>query len=220
MRTYEEFYPDNWEWRPAQPAYKRLVSGVGTNDADYATQPRINGKQLKCPAYIIWCCMLDRCYNTGFHPRRPTYVGTSVVESWLRFSNFREWYFRRREALQSFGYTGPLELDKDILSDSKTYSPKTCLLVPPDLNKLLNAVANRRGPNPIGVSPTSRSSTFRARVRIDGRREEKGGFDTPEEAAAWRLQKKLEYVRNYPLPPWLDETIVRRRLLKIVRNQK
>ena len=33
---------------------KKLVCGVGNNDADYAVNPRINGKRGMCPAYQAW----------------------------------------------------------------------------------------------------------------------------------------------------------------------
>jgi len=217
MRTHEKFYPNNWEWRDALQARKRLVEGVGTNDVDYAVQPRISGKQLKCPAYLSWHSMLKRCYNADYHQRRPTYLDVFCVESWLRFSNFRQWFFRNREDIDSYGYTGSLQLDKDILSYSKTYSPKTCILVPPGLNNLLHEV-NRQGDYSIGVY--KRGSKFRAQISIDGKLKYKDGFNTPEEAAACRLQMKLDHVMNYPLPPWLDESVVRPRLLKIVRYQK
>jgi len=218
VRSHVQFYPDDWEWRDALQARKRPVEGVGTNDADYATRIRINGEELRCPAHSGWSRMLERCYNAGHHQRFPTYVGTTCVKSWLLFSNFRRWYFQQRDLIVRYDYEGPLHLDKDILSDTKTYGPASCLLIPPTLNTLLNGQANSRGDYPIGVS--KRYGRFRASVRINGERKFKRGFNTPEEAAAWRLQKKLEHVSNYPLPPWLDEAKVRRRLIKIVKAQR
>jgi len=138
MRTHIEFYPADWEWRDCRRASKRPVAGVGTNDADYTVRPTIDGGRLRCPAYVSWSHMLERCHNEKYQQRNPTYVGTTCVKSWLLFSNFRT----------------------------------------------------------------------------------KHGFNTPEAAATWRLQTKLQYVKNFPLPPWLDETIVRPRLLQIVRDQK
>lgn len=218
MRTHIQFYPKGWEWRDCRRARKGLVEGVGTNDADYATNPLINGNRLSCPAYVIWKAMLQRCYNGKRH--LPTYVGASVVESWLCFSNFRKWYFQHRDLISYYGYKGRLELDKDILSNSKTYGPSTCILIPRALNCLLLDSRASRGKYPIGVCKDR--GRFQARVCIDGdrKRKRKYGFNTPEEAATWRLQTKLEYVENYPLPPWLDEAKVRRRLIEIVRNQK
>jgi len=218
MRSHIELYPVNWEWRDCRQARKRPVEGVGTNDADYAVKPRINGKPLWCPAYVSWHSMLKRCYSTKLHRCYRTYVGTTCVEPWLLFSNFRKWYFQQRVLISHYDYEGPLHLDKDILSDSKIYSPATCILIPPALNTLLTDGRAQRGEYPIGV--TKDADKFRASIRINGKQKSKAGFNTLEEAAKYRLQMKLEYVRNYPLPSWLDGTRVRRRLLKIVKGQR
>ena len=218
MRSHIQFYPSNWEWRGTLQANKRPVEGVGINDVDYATTIQINGGRLYCPAYQSWKSMLRRCYNTGYHRTRPSYVGVTCQKPWLRFSNFRCWYFEHLETVRSLGYEGPLELDKDILSDSKTYGPKNCVLIPPALNNLLNDQANRRGGYSIGI--TKFQGKFRANVRVNGKQKGKAGFTTPEEAAKWRLQTKLKQVMNYSIPPWLDESIVRPRLIEIVKNQR
>jgi len=217
MRTHLRFYPDNWEWRDCRQARKRPVEGVGTNNADYAVKPRINGKELCCPAYRSWYNMLKRCYNKKYRQHYPTYAGTTCTKTWLLFSNFRRWYFQQRDLISHYDYEGSLELDKDILSDSKIYGPENCVLVTPSLNSLLLDCKAVRGDYPVGVSKWY--GRFRAHIRINGKQKYKAGFNTPEEAAQWRLQKKLEHVSNYPLPPWLDEAKVRRRLIKIVKAQ-
>ena len=218
MRSHIEFYPDNWEWRDCRQLRKRPVEGVGTNDVDYAVRPKINSKPLFCPAYVSWSSMLKRCHNEELHQRFPTYVGTTCVKPWLVFSNFRRWYFQQRDLIVQYGYEGSLELDKDILTDSKTYGPSTCLLIPPTLNSLLLGNRSRRGDYPIGVS--QHRGKFQAQVRVSGKKKSKQGFNTPEEAAAYRLKMKLDYVRTFPIPPWLDEAKVRPRLLQIVKDQK
>lgn len=71
---------------------KRLVCGVGINDADYAVSKRtelnpINGVRRQrvdwlCPHYAEWVAMLKRCKrNTSY----------SVCKEWLLFSNYRAW---------------------------------------------------------------------------------------------------------------------------------
>jgi len=218
MRTHIELYPVNWEWRDCRRASKRPVAGVGTNDADYTVRPTIDGGRLRCPAYVSWSHMLERCHNEKYQQRNPSYVGTTCVKSWLLFSNFRKWYFQQRDLTVQYGYEGPLHLDKDIMSDSKTYGPKNCILIPQALNVLLTDSKASRGKYPIGVS--RHQGKFQAQVSLSEGRKSKHGFNTPEAAATWRLQTKLQYVKNFPLPPWLDETIVRPRLLQIVRDQK
>ena len=46
---------------------RRLVSGVGTNDADYTTSPvAVNGVRTRCPFYVKWLDMLTRCYSDKY----------------------------------------------------------------------------------------------------------------------------------------------------------
>lgn len=101
---------------------KKLVYGVGINDADYVVQPLINGKQVECLYYRAWKCMLMRCYSDNFQKKNPTYIGCSVCDEWLRFSNFKQW-------LECKGWSGQ-QIDKDLIFDgNKLYSPQTCCLV-------------------------------------------------------------------------------------------
>jgi len=96
---------------------KKLVYGVGINDADYVTQKwetisYVNGKQKQnlvweCHYYRTWCGMLMRCYSAKHQERNPTYKGCSVSEEWLRFSNFKSWMERQ-------DFEG-MQLDKDLL---------------------------------------------------------------------------------------------------------
>jgi len=57
---------------------KCLVHGFGINDADYAVQPKVNGKQVSCHVYKTWQGMIRRCYSSEWHKRYPTYVGCYV----------------------------------------------------------------------------------------------------------------------------------------------
>ena len=79
---------------------KKLVYGIGINDADYAVTEwetiEVNGKRKKklvwgCPYYRTWKDMLRRCYSTKFQETNPTYIGCSVSDEWLTFSVFKSW---------------------------------------------------------------------------------------------------------------------------------
>ena len=80
---------------------RKLVCGVGINDADYAvveweTIGYVNGKQnqkrvWECPYYKVWGSMLKRCYSDKYQERYQTYKGCTVSEEWLTFSNFKNW---------------------------------------------------------------------------------------------------------------------------------
>ena len=116
----------------------RLVFGVGINDADYPTQPRINGKQVRCPYYNTWKSMLERCYSAKWQECNPTYVGCSVHPDWLYFMNFREWMMEQ-------DWEGKA-LDKDLIVEgNKVYSANTCVFVDKATNNFTNDSARSRG---------------------------------------------------------------------------
>ena len=136
---------------PIKPINKMSLSqrskvfGVGINDADYLTTPKINKIQYICPFYAIWKNMLRRCYDSNFHVRQPTYKDCIVCNEWLLFSNFKKW-------MELQDWKG-MQLDKDLLSQgNKTYSPDLCLLVSHKINTLLCNAPATRGSTPQGVS--------------------------------------------------------------------
>lgn len=128
---------------------KKLISGVGVNDADYFTTRKelVNGKYVTawmCPVYVTWLGMLRRCYNRSLN-KDTTYEGCTVCKEWLYFSNFKAW-------TDTQNWEGKY-LDKDLLSkDSKVYSPETCVFVDRIVNNFTTLRGKRRGGYPIGVS--------------------------------------------------------------------
>ncbi len=157
-----------------------LVYGHGINDANYAVLPRINGKQIRCPFYRTWQSMLQRVYSQKYHDTNPTYVGITVCQEWLIFSNFKAW-------LETQNWQGN-ELDKDIIKPgNKHYSPDTCCFVPHALNSLLNDNSAARGEWIIGVRYNKFAKKYTAQC-CDGKGKLKhlGSFDTASTAhAAW-----------------------------------
>lgn len=162
----------------------KLVQGVGINDANYVVRPTINGKLVTCPFYGVWKGMLTRCYSSKYHERRPTYLGCSVFQEWLTFSNFRAW-------METQDYIGK-ELDKDILfKGNKIYSPQTCVFVPANVNLLLTDCINKRGNYLIGVCWNKTVGKFQADCRDgSGKRVYLGCYTTELEAhLAWKACK-------------------------------
>ena len=167
---------------------KKLMYGVGVNDADYPTRKHetTNGK-LKliwcCPFYRAWTAMLERCYSSALQARRPTYIGCTVTPEWLSFSAFKSW-------MEQQPWEGN-ELDKDILfPGNKMYSADSCAFVPSALNKFLNDNGAARGALPIGVSMNKGRYMAQCRNPVTAKRETLGSFGTPTEAhAAWRKRK-------------------------------
>lgn len=176
-----------FERRPANArssAKRRLVLGVGINDADYMIEIRVEGKRFVCPAYRAWKHILRRCYCKKFLSENQTYIGVSVCDEWLTFSKFKHWY--------EINYVGGWQIDKDILTGSRVYSPETCIYVPRWLNNLTEDHRAARGDLKIGVCRgfngvgfiAQCSNPFKSSAYI-------GTYKTEEEAyQAWLGKKK------------------------------
>lgn len=79
--------------------------------------------------------MFVRCYDDKYQLRQPTYIGCSVSDDFCNFQNFAEWYSHYKYKCKY-----PLEIDKDLLYEgNKIYSPKTCCLLPKEINSTLNS---------------------------------------------------------------------------------
>lgn len=178
---------------------KKLVYGVGINDADYHVQEWItvedgDGKKKQklvwiCPFYRRWKDMLKRCYSDRCQERQPTYEGCSVCEEWLKFSSFRAW-------MKTQDWEGR-QLDKDILfPDNKVYSPETCVFVNREANSFVLECNASRGRYMIGVYWHKGSNKFTALCRDGtGKRKYLGYFDTELEAHQAWLKCKLEQAK-------------------------
>ena len=162
---------------------RRLVFGVGINDANYMVRIKIEDKYVICPYYQKWTAMLERCHSEKYQKKMPTYKGCSVCDEWLLFSNFKSWMAKQ-------DWEGK-ELDKDLLfHGNKVYSPKTCFFVPRSVNLLLGSCASRRGEYPLGVSFNSKRGCYESSVSVNGKPEFVGRFPTPELAhEAYKVAK-------------------------------
>lgn len=155
------------------------------NDAEYTVAPCINGKSTLCYFYKTWLSMLERCYNAGFQVRNPTYVGCSVCEEWLTFSNFKSW-------MENQDWQGK-QLDKDLLLEgNKIYSPNACGFVNRMTNLFTTDHRAARGEWPIGVTFNKKSRKFHANCcnPFTKKQEHLGSFTCQEQAhEAWCKRK-------------------------------
>ena len=180
---------------------KKLVYGVGINDAGYVVEKRetigyVDGKQNQktvwvCPYYQVWVNMLRRCCYAKFQERNPTYKGCSVAEEWLTFSAFKQWMEKQDWE--------ELQLDKDLLFEgNKVYSASTCVFVTPAVNLFTNDCRASRGEWLIGVDWHKASQKFRANCHnpFTKKLEYLGLFTSEMEAhRAWK-KRKLELARE------------------------
>ena len=176
---------------------KKLVYGVGINDADYAVQEfetigYVDGKRKQklvwiCPYYSAWRSMLARCYSAKVQGRRPTYVGCSVSHEWLTFSNFKAW-------MEKQDFEGK-QLDKDMLFvGNKVYSAETCVFVTGAVNRFTTDSGASRGEWLIGVSWRKEANKFMSSCGnpFTKKRENLGYFTCELEAHKAWLKRKLE----------------------------
>ena len=179
---------------------KKLVCGVGINDADYVAEKRKriiheNGKQKQklvwiCPFYSRWRVMIQRCYSVKYQEKFPTYKGCFVCEEWLTFSKFRQW-------MQNQDWGGK-QLDKDILvPGNKVYSPDTCVFIEKRVNAFLTESTASRGQHLIGASLDKTANKFEATCSIGmGKNKRLGRFNTEIEAHLAWLKCKQEVARQ------------------------
>lgn len=176
---------------------RKLVQGVGINDAHYATHKYetigyINGKPKQkltwfCPYSRAWKDMLKRCYSARYQEKKSTYKGCTVSEDWLTFSNFRAWMMTQDWESK--------QLDKDLLLEgNKVYSAKTCVFVSQTVNKFTTDRGAARGKWLIGVSWDKGANKFKSQCRnpFTNKKEYLGLFTCEKQAhEAWR-KRKLE----------------------------
>jgi hypothetical protein len=177
---------------------RKLVYGVGINDADYVVtkeeylEKRLpSGRRKKkliwaCPYYRRWRNMLERCYSDKCQIDYPTYKVCSVYKEWLVFSNFRKWM-----VLQDWE---GMELDKDVLWEgNKVYSPEYCVFIHKKINNFLISSGAARGDYLLGCHIRD-SGSFLAQCNnpFIGKQTQLGLFSTDLEAhLAWKYQKHL-----------------------------
>ena len=175
---------------------KKLVYGVGINDADYVVQKWdiiiVNGKQKKkliwfCPYYRAWTSMLKRCYSIKTQNNQPTYIGCTVTDEWLTFTVFKNWMMTQDWEDN--------QLDKDLLFEgNKVYSPETCVFVSGMVNTFTTDRGNDRGEFLIGVCWDKGKSKFKSQCGnpFTKKKEYLGLFDCEQEAHQAWLTRKLE----------------------------
>jgi hypothetical protein len=166
---------------------RKLINGIGVNDAPYSVSYREDGKLITCPYYKAWVAMFQRCYSAAWHERYPSYVGCSVAPVWHKFTSFREW-------MQTQDWETK-QLDKDIkVPGNKEYGPTVCLWVSSQINSLFNTGALAKSGLPVGVTKHW-SGRFEVGVSFGtSKRSYVGSFKTVREAADAYVKAKAEAI--------------------------
>jgi hypothetical protein len=175
---------------------KKLVYGVGINDADYVTRKmetiEVNGVRKQrlvwiCPYYRVWYNMIQRCYSAKYQEKKPTYRGCSVSQEWLTFSVFKMW-------MEKQDFDG-MQLDKDLLfAGNKVYSADTCVFVSSSINLFTIDCGASKGEWMIGVSLNKKNGKFVSQCSnpFTKKHEHLGLFTCELEAHQAWLKRKLE----------------------------
>jgi hypothetical protein len=180
------------------------VYGIATNDAEYQVQIKTDGKiTWRCPYYERWADMLKRCYSTAYHKRNQSYIGCTVCDEWLLFSNFKSW-------MESRDWQGK-ELDKDILFvGNKIYSPEKCVFVHKKVNLFTTERSLHRGEWPLGVDFKKQDGKFRSKCHnpFTMKGEHLGYFDDPNEAHLVWKKRKHELACQLADSEYVDDKMV------------
>lgn len=161
------------------------VHGVGfVGDGEF--RPSHNGMHTK--PYILWICMLQRCYSHKCSIKNPTYKDCTVCDEWHNYQNFASWY---KENYPTDGKCYQLDKDMKVIGN-KVYSPDTCMFVSQVVNVFTIDAGASRGDCLIGVSWHKVKGKFISRCNnpITGKVEQLGAFNTELSAhTAWRERK-------------------------------
>jgi len=171
-------------------ARRKKVQGVGINDATYFTRKTSpSGERSVCPYYARWSIMLKRCYNPYTESERLVYIGCTVSEDWLVFSNFRRW-------MKSQDWQGK-QLDKDIkVFGNRVYSKDTCLFVSREANNILTARERDRGKYMLGVCLRSAKGKYQAHCRVNNKLKHLGYYYNEIDAHNAYLKFKKKTIIN------------------------
>lgn len=188
QQTLSESIRDNYPATDYSFKKRKPIFGFGINDADYITQPTVEGRQIADPAYIAWKGVLNRVYDKKRKSKHRSYIGVKLCKQWHSFMEFRRWWMDN--------HVDGWELDKDLLFfGNDTYSPRRCVYVPQWINCVLNTQDFQRGDLMLGVS--MEDGRFRASCRGDGSKHIFLGYHNTEEGAhmAW-VEFKLSVIEK------------------------
>lgn len=146
--------------------------------------------------YAMWMNMLKRCFYKKIKDKQPSYKEAICCDEWLYFDNFYEW-LHNQENFERWKSNNRYALEKDILvKNNKIYSPKTCCIVPQNVNCLFLKREADRGLYPIGVRYRDEGFMASCHNPFTDRREELGSYSTPEKAFSIYKDYKEDLIKQ------------------------
>ena len=137
--------------------------------------------------YRVRWMNLHKRVSAKYVAEHPSYSNVTICDEWYDFDCFKEWMMKQ-------DWEGK-ELDKDLLSESKVYSPETCVFIPREINTFMTIRENERGVYPLGVSIT-KQGRYAARINKFGKPIRVGTYDTSEEAHNQYLKHKVLHCKQ------------------------
>lgn len=209
-----KFLEENYKASELSISRRKVMHGVGINDSTYMTRVRSGNGRLSCPAYSCWHDIIGRTSSERIKEKRNCYADVSVCKEWTKFLNFRAWWIKN----QVDGW----QIDKDIITDKRIYSPDTCIFVPASINLFMVDSRSIRGDCPIGVYLDSARGMFMSRCHnpSTGKHEFIGRFASPDDASDAWFRRKIEHAKN--MKPEMDaiDSRIYGRAVEIISRSK
>lgn len=113
------------------PYFKSIynIGCLGLKSDGTKPTTKVDGRHTK--EYACWHRMMERCYSSACHLRKPSYLEATVCDRWLVFANFLE-DLPKIKGYNLWIKANPSQyvLDKDLHGNgSKIYSLETCCFV-------------------------------------------------------------------------------------------
>lgn len=165
-------------------------------------------------ATILWRGMRARCIKNGAQQRRnPMCIDSTLSQEFFSFEGFYCWYMEQ-PAFNLDGY----EVDKDLIRrGNKHYSRETCFLLPKALNLFFSTKSAAKSGLLTGVRKTP-SGSFHARIRINGKSQHVGSYETEMAAHSAYINAKNNETRRWVSRLESGEFLVCREAIELIRN--
>lgn len=188
--------------------FSKSVYGIGVVGNKYEVQQN-NGKRTR--EYAAWRNIIKRSFNDEYKKEHPTYKDVTCCNEWLYYPNFYEWLHSQENFIKWIDNI-KWSVDKDILvKGNKIYSPKTCCLVPQNVNCLFTKRDNDRGDCPIGVTYNKKSNKYWAQCENQLTNENSyiGSYDTKLKAFEAYKERKECIIKQVAQNEYLNSNITK-----------